>query len=166
VTLGSFGRQRAGVERPVPRCLFQRRNYEEISVTVLGPVHVGDITTSVLLGEPARLWMTRGGVVSFVCSGWGSAAVVHRPSSRGKSVSSLRTAISTVGGVTSEAAGSKVFLVFGRRSAFGTLTNPGGEFFDVIEDFASLGHLGEDLLLRVHDRGVVTAECLPDFRQG
>ena len=33
--------------------------------------------TSVLLGEPTGLCMTRGGVVRFVCSGWGPLAVLH-----------------------------------------------------------------------------------------
>lgn len=33
--------------------------------------------TSVLLEAPTRLWMTRGRVVWFVCSGWGPFAVVH-----------------------------------------------------------------------------------------
>jgi hypothetical protein len=52
--------------------------------------------TSALLGVPAGLWMTSGWVVWCVCSGWGSAAVVYRMSDRGKSVSRLPTAISTV----------------------------------------------------------------------
>ena len=49
-------------------------------------------------------------------------------------------------------------------SALGALTNPGGEFFDVIEDFTALGHFVANLLLRVHDRGVVAAERLADLR--
>lgn len=49
-------------------------------------------------------------------------------------------------------------------SALGALSDPRGEFFDVIEDFTSLGHLRQDFSLRVHDRGVVTAERLADLR--
>lgn len=49
-------------------------------------------------------------------------------------------------------------------SALGALTNPGGEFFDVIKDFTALGHFVADLFLRVHDRGVVAAERLTDLR--
>ena len=33
----------------------------------------------------------------------------------------------------------------------------------MIEDFASFGHLGKDLALRVHDRSVITAEGLADL---
>ena len=51
-------------------------------------------------------------------------------------------------------------------SALGTLADPGGEFLDVIEDFTSVGHLIENLLLRIHHRGVVPAERLADLRQG
>jgi hypothetical protein len=101
------------VEGAVPRAFFERRNYGEISVTVLGPVHAGDSRRSVLLGVPARLWMTRGRVVWWVCGGWGSADVVHGRSAGGMSVRSLRTAVSTAGAVTDVVAGSKVFRNFG-----------------------------------------------------
>ena len=57
----------------------------------------------------------------------------------------------------------KKFCVDHRKSALGPLPDTGGEFLDVIEDFASLGHLGQDLALRVHDRGVITAEGLADL---
>ena len=60
-------------------------------------------------GESARVWMTRGRVVWFVCSGWGTAAVVDRLGSRGKSVRSLPTAVSTADGVTGGVAEAKVF---------------------------------------------------------
>ena len=53
----------------------------------------------------------------------------------------------------------------GRRSALGALPDPGGELFDVIEDLATLGHLSANLLLRVHDRGVVSPERLADLGQ-
>ena len=119
--------------------------------------------TSVLLGEPTRLCMTRGRVVWFVCSGWGRVAVVHEASGWRRSVSSLRTAVSTADRVTGVVAEIEVFSKSGRLSALGALTDPRCELFDVIEDFASLGHLGEDFLLRVHHRGVVAAECLPDL---
>lgn len=49
------------------------------------------------------------------------------------------------------------------ESALGALPNPGGEFLDLIEDLASLGHLATDLAFGVHDRGVVTAERLADL---
>jgi hypothetical protein len=72
----------------------------------------------------------------------------------------------TVAGVTCEPE------VFCRKStetwagsALGTLPNASGELFDVIEHLTSLGHLGQDFALGVHDRGVVTAECLTDFGQ-
>jgi hypothetical protein len=120
--------------------------------------------TYVLLGEPTRLWMTRGPVVWWMCSGWGSAAVVHRRPDRAKGVRCLPTAISTAIGVTGGMAVAEVFPSFGRRSALGALANPGGEFFDVIEDFASLGHFRKDLLLRVHHGGVVAPERLADLR--
>jgi hypothetical protein len=72
----------------------------------------------------------------------------------------------TVAGVTCE---SEVFLQESSEmwpaSALGALPNASGELLDVIEHLASLGHLGQDLALGVHDRSVVTAECLTDFRQ-
>ena len=117
---------------------------------------------SVLLGEPTGLCMTRGRVVWFVCSGWGRVAVVHQASSWRRSVSSLRTAVSTADRVTGVV---EVFWNLGRISALGALANPRRELFDVIEDLASLGHLGEDFLLRVHHCGVVAAEGLPDLGQ-
>jgi hypothetical protein len=49
------------------------------------------------------------------------------------------------------------------KSALGALTDASGEFFDVIEDLTPFGHLGQDLSLRVHDGGVVTAERLADL---
>jgi hypothetical protein len=118
--------------------------------------------TSVLLGEPTRLCMTRGQVVWFVCSDWGPVAVVHEASGWRRSVSSLRTAVSTADRVTGVV---EVFWNLGRISALGALANPRRELFDVIEDLASLGHLGEDFLLRVHHCGVVAAEGLPDLGQ-
>ena len=48
-------------------------------------------------------------------------------------------------------------------SALGALADASGEFFDVIEHLASLGHLGQDFALGVHDGGVVTTEGLPDL---
>jgi hypothetical protein len=56
----------------------------------------------------------------------------------------------------------KVWRAVG-ESALGALTDASGEFFDVIEDLTPLGHLGQDLSLRVHDGGVVTAERLADL---
>jgi hypothetical protein len=120
---------------------------------------------SVLLGRPSGLCMTWGGVVWFVCIGWGPLAVVHRANGWRESVSSLRTAVSTADRVTDVVVEIEVFWSFGRISALGALANPRRELFDVIEDFAPLGHLGQDLLLRVHHRGVIAAECLPDLGQ-
>jgi hypothetical protein len=51
----------------------------------------------------------------------------------------------------------------GRESALGPLPDTSGEFLDVIEDLASLGHFGQDLALGVHDRGVITPEGLADL---
>lgn len=50
-------------------------------------------------------------------------------------------------------------------SALGTLADPRGELLDVIEHLTPMGHFTANLLLRVHDRGVITAECLPDLGQ-
>lgn len=44
------------------------------------------------------------------------------------------------------------------NSALRPLTNLGGEFLDVIEDLAVRRHLVADLLLGVHDRGVIATE--------
>ena len=49
------------------------------------------------------------------------------------------------------------------KSALGALTDASCEFLDVIEDLTSVGHFGQDLSLRVHDRGVVAPECLADL---
>lgn len=49
------------------------------------------------------------------------------------------------------------------ESALGSLTNPGGEFLDVIEDLAAFLHFGQDLALGVHDGGVVATEGLTDL---
>ena len=51
------------------------------------------------------------------------------------------------------------------RSALGSLPDPGGELFDLIEDLAAFGHLVADLALGVHHGGVVAAEGLPDLGQ-
>jgi hypothetical protein len=53
----------------------------------------------------------------------------------------------------------------GPISALGPLTDARGEFLDVIEHLAALGHFGEDLSLGVHHGGVVTTERLADLRQ-
>ena len=52
------------------------------------------------------------------------------------------------------------------QSALGPLPDARGEFLDVIEDLAPLGHLGQDLSLRVHHGGVVATECLTDLGKG
>lgn len=52
-----------------------------------------------------------------------------------------------------------------RESAFGPLSDAGGEFLDVIEYFAPFGHLGQNLPLCVHNCGMVTAKCLADLGQ-
>lgn len=52
-----------------------------------------------------------------------------------------------------------------RVSALGALADTCGEFLDVVEDFAPLCHLGANLLLCVHDRGVVASEGLTDLGQ-
>lgn len=71
------------------------------------------------------------------------------------------------GSVTGGTRDAKVFCNDRRvntpESALGALPNPGGEFLDLIEDLASLGHLATDLAFGVHDRGVVTAERLADL---
>ena len=50
-------------------------------------------------------------------------------------------------------------------SALGALPDPGGEFLDVIEHLTAIGHLVEDLFLRVHHRGVIAPEGLADLGQ-
>ena len=72
-----------------------------------------DSMTSVLLGEPPGLCMTAGRVVWFVCSGWGPVAVVHEAGGWRRSVSSLRTAVSTADGVTGVVAEIEVFWNLG-----------------------------------------------------
>ena len=52
-----------------------------------------------------------------------------------------------------------------QRSALGALADARGQFFDVVENFAALGHLGANLLLRVHHCGVIAAESLADLGQ-
>jgi hypothetical protein len=119
---------------------------------------------------------------------------VYGAAVRAPSVSSLRTGVCTTRAVTRGTGGVEVFSkvrrvdageqrVVGaarpdlrnsrppdsarrRQSALGALANPRGELFDVIEDLTTLGHLGQDLLLRVHHRGVVATERLPDLGQG
>ena len=49
--------------------------------------------------------------------------------------------------------------------ALGALADLCREFFDVVENFAFVCHLAEDLSLRVHHRGVVATEGLANFRQ-
>ena len=116
---------------------------------------------------PAGLWMTTARLCG-LCVGVGECPrMCTRAGYRGESASRLPTGICTADAVTGGVAVSKVFwarVACGRRSALGPLPNSGGEFLDVIEDFASLGHLGEDFALRVHDRGVVAAECLANLR--
>src|SRR5438046_1111817 len=54
-----------------------------------------------------------------------------------------------------------------RRSVPGALLDPRRELLDLFEGLAALGDLVTDLLVGVHDRGVVAAaEGLPDAREG
>jgi hypothetical protein len=147
---------------------FPRRNYGDISVTVLRPVHVGDSLTFVLLSRAGWVVDDKGAVVWRVCSGWGLLSAVHSVGISGaerKQVAHRHMHSRCCDGWGSRAQSFLGRAASGRRSALGPLPNPGGEFLDVIEDFTSLGHLGEDFPLGVHDRGVVAAECLPDLRQ-
>jgi hypothetical protein len=56
---------------------FPRRNYGDIPVTVLRPVHVGDSTTSALLARTGQVVDDECVVVWSVCRGWGFSPVVH-----------------------------------------------------------------------------------------
>ena len=60
-----------------PQVSFPRRNYGDIPVTVLRPVHLGDSTTSALRNAANRVVNDTCMAVWFVCRGWGSPAVVH-----------------------------------------------------------------------------------------
>ena len=64
---------------------------------------------------------------------------------------------SFLGGVSQSGRGAR------ETSAPGALTDAGGEFLHVIEDLMVLGHFCPNLLLGVHDRRVIAAECLADF---
>jgi hypothetical protein len=106
-------------------------------------------------------------VVWFVCSGWGLPAVVHATVMSGgerEQVAHRHIHSRCCDWWVGSAQSFFAFWAWASASALRPLPYPGGEFLDVIEDFASLGHLGEDFALGVHDRGVVAAEGLPDFR--
>ena len=124
---------------------------------------------SALLSRIGRIVDGGGLVVWFVWTGWGLRAAVHPAGRSGES----RTQVAHRGMHSRgcDRCGSRAQSFFGgtasgRHSALGSLPNPSGEFLDVIEDFASFGHLGENLALGVHDGGVIAAECLADLRQG
>ena len=76
-------------------------------------MQVVDSMASVLLGELTGLCMTPGRIVWFVCSGWGPIAVVHEAGGWRRSVSSLRTAVSTADRVTGVVAEIEVFWNLG-----------------------------------------------------
>lgn len=123
---------------------------------------------SALLGRAGRVVDDGIVVVGFVCSGWGWAAAVHPAGMSGlerKQVAHRRMHSRSCDTWGSRAQSFLDETAYGRRLTLGPLPNPGGEFLDVIEDFASLGHFGEDFALGVHDGGVVAAECLADLRQ-
>ena len=62
--------------------------------------------------------------------------------------------------------GDQSFLMnFVTGSTLGALTDARGEFLDLIEHLAPLCHLAADLLLGIHDRGVIAAERLTDLGQ-
>ena len=63
------------------------------------------------------------------------------------------------------ALGSNLVRQMSAISALGPLAYSGGEFLDMIEDFATRGHLVEDLALGVHHSGVIPAEGLANLRQ-
>ena len=133
-------------------------------MTVLRPVQAGDSMTSVLLGEPTGLCMTRVRVVWFVCSGWGRLGVVHEDRGWSESVSSVaHSRIHSRSCDRCYGRDRSFFRIWPELSALGALANPRRELFDVIEDLTPLGHLGQNLLLRVHHRGVVAAEGLADL---
>lgn len=108
--------------------------------------------------RPAEpVWIDEGLCESLACCGW----VIPWQSTRDPQ------SVHVMGGTY----GSKVFCTgtpwdVPRTwiSALGALADACGELFDVIEDFPPGSHLVEDLLLRVHHRGVVAAECLADLR--
>jgi hypothetical protein len=104
-------------------------------------------------------------VVWFVCSGWGSPAVVHAAWMAGEERKQVAHSHIHKQRCDWWVGSAQSFFGFGRRSALRPLPNPRGEFLDVIEDFASLGHFREDLLLGVHHCRVVAAERLTDLRQ-
>ncbi len=123
---------------------------------------------SVLLSRASWTVDDGGLAVWFVWRRWGLRSAVHlagRLGEQRKQVAHRRMHSRCCDRCGSRAQSFFGQTASGRRSALGPLPNPGGEFFDVIENFASLGHLGKDLALGVHDGGVVAAECLPDLRQ-
>jgi len=124
--------------------------------------------TSVLLKRVGRLWMTSAWLCALCVVVGDQPRLCTRRGWRGRSATKLPTGISTSRAVTGGLAVAKVFWrlwCLSRRSALGPLPNAGGEFLDVVEDFASFGHFREDLLLRVHHGCVVAAEGLPDLRE-
>jgi hypothetical protein len=98
---------------------------------------------------------------------WGSMPVVRvTTTAAGEIAWSVHRGAHNGRGVAGVTRGREVFeqvLDTSAASALGALTNASGELFDVIEDFSALGHLGQDLALGVHDRGVVAAERLADL---
>jgi hypothetical protein len=56
------------VESECPKAVLQRRNYGEISVTVLRPVQFVDSTVVLLVGAPACLWKTTRAAVRYLCA--------------------------------------------------------------------------------------------------
>src|SRR5262245_30104487 len=157
----------AGVDGSFPSGLFLEKKYGSSRAVVIGPVHSVDNGVAVLVGPRVGVSVDLARFGPWWCVACAGSSCVQRPGGwRG----GYWWGCSQV--LHSCAADRFVGKFFGNRrepaepgesSAPGALPDPGGELLDVVEHFATLSHLGADLLLGVHHRGVVAAESLPDL---
>lgn len=137
-----------------------------MKATVLGPVEVVDEPLSVLDDRLVGLCVTCGRVAAVFRIAGESFGVVDETTPRRSGFQSVSTPMCTGSACDSRCSGDRSFLKnFSVWSALGALTDARRQFLDVIEHLTSLRHLVADLLLGIHDRGVVAAERLADLGQ-
>lgn len=180
-----WARSRA-VNGSFPNTCFQREFFQEKFFVLIGPVESVHATRPALVGRRGVMGMNSGQITGCRRADCGRTTTVHSPSHSIPRCRDLSTWLST--GVNGSESRPKTRsakrlenYISARKKLEGgsdypdppslavvrltlrSLLDARSQFLDLVVHLATFGHLLANLLVRVHDRGVVPAERLADL---